>query len=53
MFRKQFSLIAQEEKALTELCVFATQVYIQAWFTALEAIKALRRDLVLLIFSIF
>ena len=37
MLRKQFSLIAQEEKALTELCVFAIQVYIEAWFTAPEA----------------
>ena len=48
MFGKQFSLIAQEEEALKELRVFAILVYIDAWFTASEAIEAPRWDLALL-----
>ena len=48
MFRKQFSLIAQEEETLKELCVFVIQVYIAAWFTAPEAIEAPLQDLALL-----
>ena len=47
MFWKQLSFIAQEE-ALKELYGFAIQAYIEAWFTALEAIEAPSRDLVLL-----
>ena len=49
MFQKQFSLIAQEEESLKELCVFARQVYIKVWFTAPEAIDTPHRDLALLI----
>ena len=48
MSRKQFNLIAQEEAALKELYVFATQVYIETWFTAPKAIQAPCRDLNLL-----
>ena len=45
MFRKQFSLIAQEEEALKELCVFVIQVHIEACFTAGKAIEAPHRNL--------
>ena len=43
MFRKQFSLIAQEKEAFKELCVFAIQVHIEAWFTVSKATEAPHR----------
>ena len=48
MFRKQFSLTAQEEEALKELCVFAIQICIEAWFTASGTTEAPHQDLSLL-----
>jgi hypothetical protein len=48
MFRKQFRLTAKEEKALKELCIFGILVYIEAWFTAPNALEAPRRDLTLI-----
>ena len=45
MVRKEISLIAQEEKALKDLCVFEIYIYIKAWSTAPEAIEAPCRDL--------
>jgi len=47
IFRKQFSFIAQEEEALKQLCIFAIEVYVEAWFTAPDAIEVLHQDLAL------
>jgi len=47
IFQNQFSLIAQEEEALKQLYNFAIEVYVEAWFTAPDAIEAPRRDLAL------
>jgi len=47
IFRKQFSLIAQEEEALKQLCIFAIEVFVEAWFTASDATEAFPRDLAL------
>ena len=47
MFRKQFILIAQEEEALKELCVFLIQVHIETCFTVGKATEASHRSLAL------
>ena len=40
-------VITQEEEGIKELCVFAIQVCIEAWFTAPHAFEASRCNLTL------
>lgn len=48
LFRKQFNLTKFELKALTRINKFILTVYLEAWFTAPDAISAPRHDLTLL-----
>lgn len=45
LFRTQFKLTSREIKGLQEICLFAVQVYIKAWYTAPSPCSAPRQDL--------
>lgn len=48
MFRGQFKLTTRETTGLQKICLFAVQLYVEAWFTAPSACSAPRQDLQLL-----
>ncbi|CAH0552503.1 unnamed protein product [Brassicogethes aeneus] len=48
MFRGQFKLTLQEEKALKDICIFIIRIYLKNWFGAPLPIQAPRNDLKLL-----
>jgi len=48
MFQGQFKLTTRETKGLQKICLFAVQLYVEAWFTAPSACSAPRQDLQLL-----
>ena len=47
LFRDQFKLTASETKSLTDFCLFAAHVYVQAWITCPLASDAAVNDLLL------
>lgn len=45
LFREQLSLKKDEENKLRQICVFVTTVYVKAWFTSSNSVKAPYHDL--------
>lgn len=45
LFREQFALTVQESNGLRDICIFLVRLYVKAWFTCTNAIRAPNQDL--------